>query len=85
MFKDIGKNGNRVLDYHHFSVVFNKDKRLPFYTAVNVEGASNVMAMVHESRSSDVWYPDERIKLDGDTLQYSNKDYKGSGFQRGQL
>ncbi len=83
--KDIGKNGNKVLDYHHFSVVFNKTKRLPFYTAVNVEGASNVMAMVHESRSSDVWYPDPRIVSNGNTLQYGNKDYEKSGFQRGHM
>jgi DNA/RNA endonuclease G (NUC1) len=82
---DVGSNGNKVLDYYNFSVVFNKNKKLPFYTAVNIEGDTNVMGMVHEERGSDTWYPDYRLSIDDDTLQYGNKDYKGSGFQKGHM
>jgi DNA/RNA endonuclease G (NUC1) len=83
--KDVGANGNKVLDYYNFSVVFNKTKKLPFYTVVNVEGPSNIMAVAHESRESDVWYPDPRIALDSNNFQYGNNDYKSSGFQRGHM
>jgi DNA/RNA endonuclease G (NUC1) len=42
------KNGKLFLDYTNFSVLFNKDKKLPFYSAVNIEGKSNEIARVHD-------------------------------------
>lgn len=83
--KDIGRNGNQVLDYTHFSVVFNKRKKLPFYTVVNIEGLTNLMNMVHEARGSDSWLADDRIFLGDNKFQYGNKDYQGSGLQKGHL
>ena len=34
--------GNSVLDYTHFSLVMNKERRLPIYTVVNIDGRSLV-------------------------------------------
>ncbi len=38
--KEAGSHGNRVLDYTHFSVLYNKTQKLPFYTAVNIDGTT---------------------------------------------
>lgn len=80
-----GRNGEDYLDYTHFSVMFNKDKKLPFYTAVNIEGASNEIARVHDARSGDSWFADTRLQIDGENFQYSNSEYTNSGFQRGHM
>lgn len=80
-----GKNGKFYLDYTHFSVLFNKAKKLPFYTAVNIEGKSNEIARVHDARGSDLWYTDNRLNINGDNFQFTNKDYANSGFQRGHM
>ncbi len=82
---DIGKNGPHILDYTHFSIAFNKAKKMPFYTAVNIFGKTNVIGMVHEQRSSDSWYIDERIKIGQDTFQYGDKNYRGTGLAKGHL
>jgi DNA/RNA endonuclease G (NUC1) len=83
--KDIGGNGDHVLDYTHFSVVLSKSRKLPFYTAVNIEGVSNLMNMVHEARGSDAWFADPRIVQGSNKFQYGNKEYEGSGFQKGHM
>jgi endonuclease G len=83
--KDVGGNGDHVLDYTHFSVVFSKSKKLPFYTAVNIEGVTNLMNMVHEARGSDAWFADPRIVQGNNKFQYGNKEYEGSGFQKGHM
>jgi endonuclease G len=31
-------DGSEVLNYNHFSIVMNGERRLAFYTAVNVDG-----------------------------------------------
>ena len=82
---NIGLNGDYVLDYTHFSVVFNKEAKLPFYTAVNMYGDTNLLGMVHDERGSDPWYIDDRIKTGTDSWQYGNDDYKGSGLAKGHL
>ncbi|WP_426584196.1 DNA/RNA non-specific endonuclease [Mucilaginibacter sp. R-33] len=81
----IGPNGDRILDYTHFSIAFNTAKKMPYYTAVNIYGKTNMLGMVHEERDSDSWYQDERISSRRGTVQYGNKDYKGSGFAKGHL
>lgn len=80
-----GPNGSKVLDYSNFSIVFDKDKKLPIYTAVNIVGATNLLAMVHEQRGSDPWYQDDRIKIGDDYFQYGNSDYRGSNLQKGHM
>lgn len=78
-------NGKNYLDYSNFSVLFNKDLKLPFLTAVNIVGEEDELALVHEQRTSDVWFQDERIKELKNFFQFSNGDYAGSGFQKGHM
>ena len=80
-----GTNGKLFLDYEHFSVQFNKEKKLPFFTAVNIIGKSNEIARIHDQRSGDVWYNDDRISINGNNFQYTNSDYKGSNLQKGHM
>jgi len=83
--KDIGRNGDHVLDYTHFSVVHSKSKKLPFYAAVNIEGVSNLINMVHGPRKSDEWFADSRIFEGTNKFQFGNKEYAKSGFQKGHI
>ncbi|HSD58048.1 MAG TPA: trypsin-like peptidase domain-containing protein, partial [Methanotrichaceae archaeon] len=48
--------GGDVLTYHHFSIVMNAERRLAFYTAVNVDGRQ----LQRIARGSDKWYFDPR-------------------------
>lgn len=78
-------NNNNYLNYTNYSVLFNKDSKLPFITAVNIVGNENELAMAHEQRTSDVWFQDDRIKEKGNLFQFSNADYAKSGFQKGHM
>jgi endonuclease G len=51
-----------VLPYHHFSVVMNRERRLAFFTAVNIDGKT-IMRLPRE----DDWLADPRIPLDSQT------------------
>jgi endonuclease G len=46
-----------VLPYHHFSVVLNKERRLAFFTAVNIDGTLSRQP----KRASDRWFFDPRV------------------------
>jgi endonuclease G len=46
-----------VLPYHHFSVVLNSERRLAFFTAVNIDGALSRSP----KRRSDRWFFDPRV------------------------
>ena len=78
-------NGANYLDYTHFSILFNKSKKLPFATAVNIQGRTNELGIVHETRDGDTWFQDSRIFEKGTTNQFNNNDYRGSGFQKGHM
>lgn len=78
-------NGDNYLDYTHFSILFNKDKKLPFLTAVNIDGSTNELSIVHEKRTNDIWYQDERITVTSNSFQFKTSDYSGSGFDRGHM
>lgn len=78
-------NGENYIDYSHFSVAFNKEKKLPFFTAVNIVGNSNEIATIHDKRSADKWFIDNRIKIGEDLFQFNDDDYAKSGFQRGHM
>jgi DNA/RNA endonuclease G (NUC1) len=82
---DVGANGPHILDYTHFSIAFNKTTKMPFFTAVNIYGKTNVLGVVHEERGSDSWYTDDRIKEDKNTFQYGNSNYRGTGLAKGHL
>lgn len=85
VLQDSGPNGKYVLDYTHFSVVYNKLLKLPFYTAVNMIGKTNLMGLVHEQRSGDAWYQDYRIEEGGNSFQFGNSDYLHKRFDKGHM
>lgn len=75
-------NTDGELRYEHFSIFFNADRRLAFFTAVNIDGTKSVSL----DRGSDTWFYDPRLPEDlqvGDEL-YSNEP-GGNYFDRGHL
>jgi endonuclease G, mitochondrial len=67
-----------VLDYHHFSVVMNRLRRLAFYTAVNIDGATSARL----KRERDRWTLDPRVPAD----QQTDEDvYRNNPLDRGHL
>jgi endonuclease G, mitochondrial len=52
-----------VLPYHHFSVVLNKERRLAFFTAVNIDGKLGKKPR----RQRDQWFFDPRVTEDEQT------------------
>ncbi len=83
--KTEGCRNSNYLDYTHFSVMFNKNMQLPFFTAVNIEGKSNELALPHESREGDKWFQDDRIIENGNAFQFKDSDYLHSNFQKGHM
>jgi endonuclease G, mitochondrial len=67
-----------VLDYHHFSVVQNKLRRLAFFTAVNIDGASSLRL----KREKDRWSFDPRVPTDQQT---GEEVYRDNPLDRGHL
>lgn len=75
-----------ILRYTHFSVVMNATRRLPFFTAVNIDGKR----WLNLERGNDKWYYDPRIDeayQPGDELySFEPKEYGSKGyFDRGHL
>ncbi len=66
------------LKYTHFSVAMSRRRRLPFVTAVNVDGSR----LVSLRRGNDVWRLDPRIPGD---LQIDNRAYIRNDYDRGHL
>jgi endonuclease G, mitochondrial len=75
---DRGDADRHVLRYHHFSVVMNKERRLAFLTAVNIDGALSLRL----KRESDRWAFDPRIPA---TDQTGEPVYADSRLDRGHL
>jgi endonuclease G len=67
-----------VLPYHHFSVVLNKERRLAFFTAVNIDGASGMRLR----RAADRWFFDPRVPQDQQT---GEQVYNDNPLDRGHL
>jgi endonuclease G len=67
-----------VLPYHHFSVVLNKERRLAFFTAVNIDGASGRRLR----RAADHWFFDPRVPQD---QQAGDQVYNDNPLDRGHL
>ncbi|HET8863161.1 MAG TPA: DNA/RNA non-specific endonuclease [Solirubrobacterales bacterium] len=67
-----------VLPYHHFSVVLSKERKLAFFTAVNIDGATERRL----KRDSDSWSLDPRIPAD---VQTGEPVYKDNKLDRGHL
>jgi endonuclease G len=67
-----------VLPYHHFSVVLNKQRRLAFFTAVNIDGNASVRLR----RDPDRWSLDPRVPADEQT---GEEVYRDNPLDRGHL
>lgn len=67
-----------VLPYHHFSVVMNKERKLAYFTAVNIDG--NVDHDI--KREADKWFLDPRIEK---SEQTNNAVYAANPLDRGHL
>lgn len=81
----VSRNGKYALDYTHFSIFYDKDKKLPICTAVNIDGTSAIIGMEHEKRKGDKWYYDGRLKDADSYFQFGNMEYSGSDFDRGHM
>jgi len=71
---DPGKN---ELEYTNFSIVMNKERRMPFFTAVNIDGGA-----VKEVARSGKWLFDPRISREH---QLGNEAYKKNDIDRGHM
>lgn len=67
-----------VLTYHHYSVVMNKERRLAFFTAVNIDGSVSFRL----KRDPDSWILDPRIDA---AHQIGEELYTANDFDRGHL
>ncbi|MFG1975289.1 DNA/RNA non-specific endonuclease [Nonomuraea fuscirosea] len=67
-----------VLNYHHFSVVMNRQRRLAFFTAVNIDGPTSLRIR----RDSDRWIFDPRLP---DSQQTGEDVYRDNPLDRGHL
>lgn len=78
-----------VLNYHHFSVVMRADRKLPLFTAVNVDGASskdiNRSTGEVQLEAAEVWFNDPRIAPDDQLTQDYYGDQQPRIFDRGHL
>jgi endonuclease G len=68
-----------VLTYTHFSIRMRADRRLPFFTAVNIDGG----ALFNFPRGADRWSKDDR--LEDQTWQIGGELYEGNSLDRGHL
>ncbi|UCE62173.1 MAG: DNA/RNA non-specific endonuclease [Phycisphaerales bacterium] len=69
-----------VLSYHHFSVVMNRERRMAYFTAVNIDGRRE--KDISRGDFSDKWFVDPRI---GSNEQLQNDLYIRNKFDRGHL
>ena len=67
-----------VIPYNHFSVVMNGERRLAFFTAVNIDGASSTRL----KRERDRWFVDPRVPAGAQT---DESVYKNNPLDRGHL
>jgi endonuclease G len=70
-----------VLPYHHYSVVLNKDRRLAFFTAVNIDGSLSQRI----KREPDRWFLDPRVPAEqqtGEAVYLHNKLDRGHLVRR---
>lgn len=85
----IGQAGKTELKYFNYSVVFNKDRKLAFFSAVNIDGG---LFQAVGKREGDRWFTDPRIAADiqlGEEFYGRQKTFeagrKENPFDRGHL
>ena len=69
-----------VLPYHHYSIVLNKERRLAFFSAVNIDGATHFREDL--KRQSDRWFYDPRRLREEQT---GEEVYASNPLDRGHL
>jgi len=67
-----------VLTYTHFSVVMNAERRMPFYSAVNIDGTQ----LLRIPRRNTNWQLDPRIPA---ASQVGNEVYGGNDLDKGHM
>jgi endonuclease G len=73
----VGPNrGSPELKYVHFTIVMSKSRKMPYFTAVNIDGRS----LSRPRRDRDVWIFDPRIPQ---SAQLGNELYQGNNLDRG--
>jgi endonuclease G len=73
-----GSEPKYLLPYHHFTVVMNKERRLAFFTAVNIDGKLRQKP----TRQQDKWFFDPRLSEDEQT---GKKVYENNPLDLGHL
>ena len=68
----------KFLDYTHFSVAYSTSRKVPIFTAVNIDGGSAKKI----KRASDQWFFDLRLPRE---LQLSESDYGHPDIDRGHM
>ncbi len=76
---DGGAGAGHILPYHHFSLSMNKERKLAFFTAVNIDGA----LAERPKREDDQWSFDPRIPSDEQTGELLYKE--AAHLDRGHL
>lgn len=69
-----------VLDYTHFSVAVSKSRRLPIYSACNIDGAHAI-----DVPRTNIWKYDPRIDQKYQILKEVYGDQKAGYFSRGHM
>lgn len=73
-----------VLDYHHYSLVMHKKRRLAMWTAANINYSPDLRRKSRQEFGADTWKPDPRIPIENqieDTEFYK----PAKKFDRGHL
>lgn len=73
----IGKPGETVLDYNHFSIVQNKERKQCFFTACNIDGHQS-----QQVKRSGSWCFDGRIPIEH---QLGNDAYERNDIDKGHM
>ena len=68
----------KFLHYTHFSVTFSASRRIPIFTAVNINGEEARKI----KRQNDKWFTDLRLPID---LQLTREDYGHPDIDRGHM
>jgi endonuclease G, mitochondrial len=76
--KNPTSKNKHFLNYHHFTVVMNKERNMPLLTAVNIDGSKTI----ENNRESDKWILDPRLDK---TQQLGGDFYKGNHLDLGHL
>jgi endonuclease G len=81
VMQDATTEPRHVLPYHHYSVVLSKERRLAFFTAVNIDGSQSMRL----KREPDRWFFDPRVPQEdqtGDAVYLSNPLDRGHLVRR---